>query len=68
MVHMVTIKLSSMNFFLWHNQVIPLLQCKKLYGYVDGSILMSSTSIDRTTNDIWKQNDQLIMSLSFPFL
>jgi len=63
MVHMVTIKLSSTNFLFWRSQVVPLLQCQKFYGYVDGSTLMPSATIDPTTNDLWKQNDQLIMSL-----
>ena len=63
MVHMVTIKLSSTNFLLWHNQVVPLLQCQKFYGYVDGSTLMPSATTDPVTNDLWKQNDQLIMRL-----
>jgi hypothetical protein len=43
MVHMVTIKLSSTNFLLWRSQVVPLLQCQKLYGYVDGSTPILTT-------------------------
>jgi hypothetical protein len=65
---MVTIKLSSINFLLWRSQVAPLLQCQKFYGYVDGSTLMPFATINPTANDLWKQNDQLIMSLLFSSL
>jgi alpha-N-arabinofuranosidase len=57
MVHMVTIKLSSTNFLLWRSQMVPLLQCQKLYGYVDGSIPMPSASTDPAAYNIWKQFD-----------
>jgi hypothetical protein len=61
--HMVTIKLSSTNFLLWRSQVVPLLQCQKLYGYVDGSTPMPSAATDLAAHNIWKQFDQLVMSL-----
>jgi len=67
MVHMVTIKLSSTNFLLWRNQVIPLLQCQKLYGYIDGSTPMPSVVTDPAAYSIWKQFDQLVMSLLLSF-
>jgi hypothetical protein len=60
---MVTIKLSSTNFLLWRSQMVPLLQCQKLYGYVDGSTPMPSTATDPAAHNIWKQFDQLVMSL-----
>ena len=63
MAHMVTIKLSSTNFLLWRSQVVPLLQCQKLYGYVDGSTPMPSAATDLAAHNIWKQFDQLVMSL-----
>ena len=63
MVHMLTVKLSSTNFLLWHNQVVPLLQCQKYYGYVDGSTLMPFAIITSTSNNLWNQNDHLVMSL-----
>jgi hypothetical protein len=63
MVHMVTIKLSSTNFLLWRSQVVPLLQCQKLYGYVNGSTPMPSVATDPAAHNIWKQFDQLVMSL-----
>jgi hypothetical protein len=55
--HMVTIKLSSTNFLLWRSQV------QKLYGYVDGSTPMPSAATDLAAHNIWKQFDQLVMSL-----
>jgi alpha-N-arabinofuranosidase len=54
MVHMITIKLSSTNFLLWHSQVVPLLQCQKLYSYVDGSTPTPSAATDPATHNIWK--------------
>ena len=60
MVHMVTIKLSLTNFLLWHNQVVPLLQCQKFYDYVDGLTLIPSTTTDPITNDLWKQMTNLL--------
>ncbi|KAJ9545776.1 hypothetical protein OSB04_025483 [Centaurea solstitialis] len=37
-LHMLTIKLSSTNYLLWHKQMISLLTYHNLMGYVDGSI------------------------------
>jgi len=62
-VHMFTIKLSSTNFLLWRSQVVPLLQCQKLYGYVDGSTPMPSATADPAAHNLWKQFDQLVTSL-----
>ncbi|KAG6783821.1 hypothetical protein POTOM_009495 [Populus tomentosa] len=44
-------------------QVIPLLQCQNLYGYVDGSTPMPSAATDLAGHNMWKQLDQLVMSL-----
>ena len=70
MVHLLTIKLSSSNFLLWRSQVMPLLQCQQLLGYVDGSIKPPSATIgsddSATINPAfakWQQTDQLILSL-----
>ncbi|KAJ0043957.1 hypothetical protein Pint_18656 [Pistacia integerrima] len=68
LVHMVTIKLSSNNFLLWRNQVVPLLQCQNYYGYIDGSTSMPSATSDPTAHNLWKQNDQLVMNLLFSSL
>ncbi|GJS37769.1 zinc finger, CCHC-type containing LTR copia-type gag-polypeptide [Tanacetum coccineum] len=37
-LHMITIKLSSNNYLLWKNQLLPLLAYQKLTRYIDGSI------------------------------
>ncbi|RVW97500.1 hypothetical protein CK203_026198 [Vitis vinifera] len=42
MVHMLTIKLTSSNYFLWKNQFIPLLTSQDLLGFLDGSVLAPS--------------------------
>jgi hypothetical protein len=52
MVHMITIKLSSTNFLLWRNQVVPLLQCQKLYRYVDGSTPTPIATTDPAAHNI----------------
>ncbi|GKD28594.1 putative RNA-directed DNA polymerase [Tanacetum coccineum] len=44
-LHMITIKLSSNNYLIWKNQMMPLLAYQKLTGYVDGSIPMPSSTI-----------------------
>ena len=44
-LHMLTIKLSSTNYLLWRNQVLPLLAYQKLTGYIDGSIPAPSKTI-----------------------
>ncbi|GJZ69163.1 hypothetical protein Tco_0632713 [Tanacetum coccineum] len=44
-LYMLTIKLSSTNYLLWHKQMIPLLAYQKLTGYVDGSIPQPSLTI-----------------------
>ncbi|KAJ0865169.1 putative RNA-directed DNA polymerase [Helianthus annuus] len=38
LLHMITVKLSSTNYLIWHNQILPLLANQRLTGYVDGSI------------------------------
>lgn len=62
-IHMVTIKSLSTNFLLWRSQVVPLLQCQKFYGYIDGSTSIPFATTNPTVHNIWKQNDQLVMSL-----
>jgi hypothetical protein len=39
MIHMVTIKLSSSNYFLWKSQLLPFLDSQGLLGYVDGTLV-----------------------------
>ncbi|KAF5451983.1 hypothetical protein F2P56_027031 [Juglans regia] len=70
MVHLLTIKLSSSNYLLWRNQVLPLLQCQNLLDYIDGSLAEPSATIvsgDSVSVNPklaeWKQIDQLVLSL-----
>ncbi|GJX85148.1 ribonuclease H-like domain-containing protein [Tanacetum coccineum] len=44
-LHMITIKLSSTNYLIWKNQMMPLLAYQKLTCYVDGFIPMPSSTI-----------------------
>nr|GEX10152.1 hypothetical protein [Tanacetum cinerariifolium] len=53
-LHMITIKLSSTNYLIWKNQMMPLLAYQKLTGYVDGSIPMSPSTI--TSGESTSQN------------
>nr|GEY50376.1 putative zinc finger, CCHC-type, Gag-polypeptide of LTR copia-type [Tanacetum cinerariifolium] len=48
-LHMLTIKLSSTNYLLWRNQVLPLLGYQKLTGYIDGTIIAPSPTITTGT-------------------
>lgn len=71
MAHLLTIKLSSSNYLLCRSQVLPLLQCLNLLGYVDGSLRSPPATIHGsgafTIANLefaeWQQTDQLIMSL-----
>ncbi|GKC22939.1 ribonuclease H-like domain-containing protein, partial [Tanacetum coccineum] len=44
-LHTITIKLSSTNYLIWKNQMMPLLAYQKLTCYVDGFIPMPSSTI-----------------------
>ncbi|PIA57119.1 hypothetical protein AQUCO_00600091v1 [Aquilegia coerulea] len=76
MVHMVSVKLGANNYLLWRNQFIPLLTSQNLIGYVDGSTTQPSRTtidannktIDNTAYAVWKQADQLVMSLLYSSL
>ncbi|GJY58673.1 zinc finger, CCHC-type containing LTR copia-type gag-polypeptide, partial [Tanacetum coccineum] len=48
-LHVLTIKLSSTNYLLWRNQVLPLLGYQKLMGYIDGTIAAPSPTITTGT-------------------
>ena len=70
MFHMITIKLSSTNYLLWRNQILPLLNSQNLLGYIDGSlheppesILSESISIPNPKHTIWKSEDQHLLIL-----
>ncbi|GJW68396.1 putative RNA-directed DNA polymerase, partial [Tanacetum coccineum] len=53
-LHMITIKLTSSNYLLWKNQLLPLLAYQKLTGYVDGSIAAPDPTI--VNNDVTSPN------------
>ncbi|GKB95459.1 putative RNA-directed DNA polymerase [Tanacetum coccineum] len=64
-LHLLTIKLSSSNFLLWRNQMLPLLSSQNLLGYVDDSMKPPTISIPyadeamaevlglQTARDVW---------------
>ena len=69
MIHMVTIKLSSSNYLLWKNQLLPLLESQELLGHVDGTFAPPPrfAPVDSQTPNIkhlaWKKIDQRLLSL-----
>ncbi|KAJ9558897.1 hypothetical protein OSB04_013511 [Centaurea solstitialis] len=71
LLHMITIKLSSTNYLLWKTQVVPLLSCQKLIGYVDGTISAPPQEIDGDANKkipnpayaTWQATDQRLRLL-----
>ena len=76
MIHMVTIKLSSTNYLLWRNQLLPLLQCQNLLSHVDGSVAAPPTTIASDSSSSqpnpkyveWQLQDQRLLSLLFSSL
>jgi hypothetical protein len=36
---MITVKLSSANFLIWHSQILPFIESQDLVGHIDGSIV-----------------------------
>ncbi|RVW98312.1 Retrovirus-related Pol polyprotein from transposon RE1 [Vitis vinifera] len=76
MIHMVTIKLSSTNYLLWQNQLLPFLQCQNLLSHVDGSVapppitiaVDSSSSQPNPQYVAWQLQDQRLLSLLFSSL
>jgi hypothetical protein len=39
LIHMITVKLSSANFLIWHSQILPFIESQDLVGHIDGSIV-----------------------------
>ena len=52
MIHMVTIKLSSTNYLLWRNQLLPLLHCQNLFSHIDGSATIPPITITPNSSSI----------------
>ncbi|KAL9659143.1 hypothetical protein QQ045_018701 [Rhodiola kirilowii] len=73
MVHMLTIKLTSNNYWLWRNQFVPLLTSQDLFGFFYGSLkappsTISSPDGTSTVNPAytsWLKTDQTVLSLLY---
>lgn len=52
-LHLITIKLSSINYLLWTNQVTPILTYQGLLGHIDGSpsLLAEFSDAEKSTPD-----------------
>jgi hypothetical protein len=73
LIHMITVKLSSANFLIWHSQILPFIESQDLVGHIDGSIvphpkfdsLNSQTPSDKYLS--WKEaNQHLFFASSDP--
>ena len=69
-LHMLTIKLSSSNFLLWKNQIIPLLKFQKLLGHIDGTAVQPPSTIEVDAKAVpnpalstWQETDQQALIL-----
>ncbi|KAF6142840.1 hypothetical protein GIB67_002704 [Kingdonia uniflora] len=68
---MVSVKLSSHNYFLWKKQVLPILGSHNLLGYVDSTIpppqrmITSQDGREEINPEFlkWETTDQMVMSL-----
>ena len=71
LVHMLTIKLTPLNYLLWRNQVETLLRSQNLFGFVDGSSTPeNSPDQDAAAQEkaaaslaAWNAQDQQLLSL-----
>ncbi|KAI3719151.1 hypothetical protein L6452_20045 [Arctium lappa] len=52
LLHMLTIKLSSSNYLLWRNQIIPILSYQNLLRHVDGSATAPSPTIVQDDKEV----------------
>ncbi|GJX81052.1 putative RNA-directed DNA polymerase [Tanacetum coccineum] len=65
LLHMITIKLSSTNYLLWRNHMIPIFTYQKLIGHINGTSISSSpkVTIEGKANPnpdllTWTEDDQ----------
>nr|GEZ69645.1 putative zinc finger, CCHC-type [Tanacetum cinerariifolium] len=64
LLHMIPIKLSSTNYLLWKNQMLPLISYQKLTNHIDGTtapsvtIMSDDQSVPNPAFTIWKDLDQ----------
>lgn len=71
LIHMITIKLSSSNYLLWRNQVVPVLASHDLLGFVDGTVSPPPATLTDESGKIspnpdyttWYAKDQRILCL-----
>lgn len=71
LIHMITIKLSSSNYLLWKNQVVPVLASHDLLGFVDGTVPPPPATLTDESGKVspnpdyttWYAKDQRILSL-----
>ena len=67
---MITIKLSSSNYLLWKNQLLPIFESQNILGYVDGTMVPPprfklKTSLTLSTKYLaWKEANQRLLCLS----
>lgn len=74
-VHMLQVKLNSMNYLLWCSQFEPLLTPQNLFGHLDGTlsalpttVCVDSISISNPTFISWRNHDQMLLSLLYSSL
>ncbi|PWA58587.1 zinc finger, CCHC-type, Gag-polypeptide of LTR copia-type [Artemisia annua] len=64
LLHMIPIKLSSTNYLIWKNQMLPLLSYQKLTNHIGGTITLSATimvddqSVPNPAFTTWNDLDQ----------
>ena len=69
LIHMVTIKLSSSNYFLWKSQLLSILENRELIDYVDRTIkipprfTLENSQTPNIKHVAWKHTDQRLFSL-----
>uniref|UniRef100_A0A6M2EUZ5 Retrotransposon Copia-like N-terminal domain-containing protein n=1 Tax=Populus davidiana TaxID=266767 RepID=A0A6M2EUZ5_9ROSI len=69
LIHMITVKLSSANYLIWHSQILPFIESQDLVGHINGSIvphpkfdsLNSQTPSDKYLS--WKEANQPLFCL-----
>nr|GEY81253.1 zinc finger, CCHC-type, Gag-polypeptide of LTR copia-type [Tanacetum cinerariifolium] len=65
LLHMMTMKLASSNYLLWHNQMLPIFTYQKLIGHTDGTstapsstIVIDGKTVPNPTVVPWNEVDQ----------
>ncbi|CAA0816765.1 Unknown protein [Striga hermonthica] len=71
LIHMITIKLSSSNYLLWKNQILPLLSSQNLLGYIGGTKIAPPSTVTNAAGisapnrayEAWHTQNQRLLSL-----